>query len=128
MTEETKKIGIETIKKVSKDVIDTVKEFIKDYEDKKISKGEWLAKIDNAIVLGKDFFQYEKMASEFIDIDAEEGEEYINYIASLGIGGDKAKMLAIYIVRFIDTQVICYKEIVSPAIEIIKEMIPEKKN
>jgi hypothetical protein len=122
MDTEIKKEGIETIKKVSKDVIDTIKEFINDYEDKRISKSEWLAKIDNAIILGKDFFKYDVLASEFIDLDAEEGEEYINYISSLGIGDQNAKFLAIYIVQFIDAQIDCYKKIVAPAIELIKSI------
>jgi hypothetical protein len=122
MDTEIKKEGIETIKKVSKDVIDTIKEFVNDYEDKKISKSEWLAKIDNAIILGKDFFKYDVLASEFIDLDAEEGEEYINYISSLGIGDQNAKFLAIYIVQFIDAQIDCYKKIVAPAIELIKSI------
>lgn len=122
MDTEIKKEGIETIKKVSKDVIDTIKEFVNDYEDKKISKSEWLAKIDNAIILGKDFFKYDVLASEFIDMDAEEGEEYINYISSLGIGDQNAKFLAIYIVQFIDAQIDCYKKIVVPAIELIKSI------
>jgi hypothetical protein len=122
MDTEIKKEGIETIKKVSKDVIDTIKEFVNDYEDKKISKSEWLAKIDNAIILGKDFFKYDVLASEFIDLDAEEGEEYINYISSLGIGDQNAKFLAIYIVQFIDAQIDCYKKIVVPAIELIKSI------
>lgn len=122
MDTEIKKEGIETIKKVSKDVIDTIKEFVNDYEDKRISKSEWLAKIDNAIILGKDFFKYDVLASEFIDLDAEEGEEYINYISSLGIGDQNAKFLAIFIVQFIDAQIDCYKKIVSPAIELIKSI------
>ena len=126
MTKEEKKEGIETIKKVSKDVIETIKEFVNDYKDKKISKGEWLAKIDNAISLGKDFFQYEKLATEFIDFDTEEGVDYVNYISSLGIGDENAKMLAIYIVQFIDAQVACYKDIVTPAIDIIKNMRESK--
>jgi hypothetical protein len=121
MTEDVKKFGIETIKKVSKDVIDTIKEFIKDNEDKKISKMEWLAKVDNAIVLGKDFFQYKILASEFIDIDSEEGIELVNYIADQGIGDLKAKKLAIYIIQLIDIEVSAYNDIIKPAIELLKE-------
>lgn len=121
MTEEVKKFGIETIKKVSKDVIDTIKEFIKDNEDKKISKGEWLAKIDNAITLGKDFFQYKILASEFIDIDSEEGIELINFIADMGIGDIKARKLAIYIIQLIDVEVAAYNDIIKPAIDLLKE-------
>ena len=121
MTEEVKKFGIETIKKVSKDVIDTIKEFIKDNEDHKISKGEWLAKIDNAITLGKDFFQYKILASEFIDIDSEEGIELINFIADMGIGDIKARKLAIYIIQLIDVEVAAYNDIIKPAIDLLKE-------
>lgn len=121
MEQEIKKLGIETIKKVSKDVIDTIKEFIKDNEDQKISKGEWLAKIDNAITLGKDFFQYKILASEFIDIDSEEGIELINFIADMGIGDIKARKLAIYIIQLIDVEVAAYNDIIKPAIDLLKE-------
>jgi hypothetical protein len=52
--------------------------------------------------------------------------DYVNFISSLGIGDENAKMLAIYIVQFIDAQVACYKDIVTPAIDIIKNMRESK--
>ena len=119
--EEYKTIGINTIKKVSTDIILTFKEFQNDYKDQKISKTEWLAKIDNAITLIKDFFQYKILVSEFIDIDAEEGIELVNHIAAtLEISDTKAKKLAIYVIQLIDAEIKAYNEIIAPAIELLK--------
>lgn len=127
LTTEERKEGIETIKQLTKDAIETGLEFHKDYEDKVISKGEWLSKVDNIIAIGRDLFKFQKLLAEIKDFKTDEAVEYVLYITTFGLVKEDAKQLALYVIEVVEAEISIYNKSIKPAIELIKKMTEKKK-
>jgi len=120
MNSELRKQGIDLIEKLSLTVIGTVKEVKTDLKDGKLSTGEMLGLIDNAISLVKQGLNWKALLAQVVDFDTDEGKQFAAFLVANGIEGEKAPVIIIHVAALAEKLFIAYEEDVKPIIEAIK--------
>ena len=121
---ETKKLGVELLKKAIKFVYDTIDEGIDALKDKKFQLNEILGFGDNlysGITLG---LKSSELWAEIKDVDTEEGQEVAEYIGNLlkDATPDDVDVIIDNAIIIIQKEVAIYEENIVPIIEAIKKL------
>lgn len=116
-------LGIESVKGVTKHLIELVKAGIESKKDDgRISTGEWIGMIDEFIPLITDFTKSNQILAELKDMSTSEGKELSDYVIGLGIVGEKASKIIKLTVDYIAYQIDGYLIYLNPLIEEIKAL------
>ena len=113
--------GIELLKKVLKDCVNTFQEYQRaKADDGKISKIELIGFGDNAIAIGRDILNINKIIAEAKDADTQERKELIDYVVGLDVLPDKAEIILVNTLEYIEGQVLLWRANVLPIINLFK--------
>lgn len=122
--EETKKFGVELLKKAIKFVYDTVEEGIDALKDKRFQLNEILGFGDNVysgITLG---LKSAQLWAEIKDLDTTEGVELADYAGSLvkGATGEEIDLIIDNAIEAIKGEIAIYENNIVPIIDTIKKL------
>ena len=120
---ETKKQGIELVKKSIKFIYDTTIEGVEVLRDKKINLGEILGFGDNLYSGINLALKWPELVSEIVGIDTEEGAEVAEYVGGLvkGATSDEIDEIIDHAINIISSEIDLYYSDVKPIIDIIRK-------
>jgi len=119
--EETKELGIELLKKFFKNGVNALNEYREaKADDGKVTKMEWIGLGDNAVAIGSNLLKMNTIIAEAKDADTDERKELLTYIVSLGVLGDKAKIILVNGFEYIEGQVLLFNTNIVPIINVLK--------
>ena len=120
---ETKKQGIELVKKSIKFIYDTTIEGVEVLRDKKINLGEILGFGDNLYSGINLALKWPDLVAEIVDIDTEEGAEVAEYVGDLvkGATSDEIDEIIDHAINIISAEIDLYYSDIKPIIDIIRK-------
>ena len=120
---ETKKQGIELVKKSIKFIYDTTIEGVEVLRDKKINLGEILGFGDNLYSGINLALKWPELVAEIVDIDTEEGAEVAEYVGDLvkGATSDEIDEIIDHAINIISAEIDLYNSDIKPIIDIIRK-------
>lgn len=120
---ETKKQGIELVKKSIKFIYDTTIEGVEVLRDKKINLGEILGFGDNLYSGINLALKWPELVSEIVDIDTEEGADLVAYVGDLikNATSDEIDVIIDNAIIIITKEIEIYNENIVPIIDIIRK-------
>ena len=120
---ETKKQGIELVKKSIKFIYDTTIEGVEVLRDKKINLGEILGFGDNLYSGINLALKWPELVAEIVDIDSEEGADLVAYVGDLikNATSDEIDVIIDNAIIIITKEIEIYNENIVPIIDIIRK-------
>ena len=120
---ETKKQGIELVKKSIKFIYDTTIEGVEVLRDKKINIGEILGFGDNLYSGINLALKWPDLVAEIVDIDTEEGADLVAYVGDLikNATSDEIDVIIDNAIIIITKEIEIYNENIVPIIDIIRK-------